>query len=399
MSDHARAHLLKIAVAAAMLAGMLLSWRLWLPDRFYPLVPVADWFPPVPAWLGALWLWTLVALLWCIAVLPWPRIWLGSFVILATALALWDQTRWQPWFYQYLAMLLCLWVYPWKKPATGERYPRALHACRLIVAFTYLYSGLQKFNISFATEVYPWLIEPLVPAEASKLAAYGGLLPPVIEVFLGVALLIPSFRVLGILIALGMHSGILYCLGPRGHNWNTVVWPWNVAMMVFVVVLFAGTRKTSFWSLVWPGRSVLQWAILVLFAVMPAFNFVGRWDSYLSAALYSGNTVKANLFLSRAVFERLPEEVRPYLIDSFDGRYCLTSDGFMDWSISEMNVPNYPAERVYHGIFRALTSGPGEPLDCELVIHHPPSWLTGKRKTTVYSPWGVIPEEPEPAAP
>jgi hypothetical protein len=391
-SERLRAYLLKFVVAAAMLHGMLLSWKLWLPDRTYPLTPVADWLPTVPAWLGQFWLGALLGLLVAIAILPWPRIWIGAFVLLAGALALWDQTRWQPWFYQYLVMFVCLWAFPWGKRDLGQRSPAALNACRLIIAFTYIWSGLQKFNCDFAVEVFPWLIQPLLaklPPEAAKLTPHLALLPPIIETSMGLALLVPAYRGLGILLAIGMHATILACLGPEGHNWNTVVWPWNRAMVVFVLLLFWHRPKVPLAHVLWPGRSVVQWAALVLFGVMPAFNFVGCWDSYLSAALYSGNTVSADIVLSRTAYDRLPPEVQAHFSDTGDSRYFLSKLDMMSWSIDEMNVPPYPAERVFRGIGRKLLTGIDHPTECQLVIHGRPNWLTRERQVTRYMGWGL----------
>ncbi len=382
--DLLRAGILKVAVIAALIVGLSLSWRLWLPDRLFPLSPVSDSLPVIPAWLGELWLWSLIALLIVAALLPRPAIALGPALILAIALPLWDQSRLQPWYYLYLAMLVCLFCFPWNDSEKGEQRRRVLNACRLIVAGTYFWSGIQKFNISFATDVFPWLITPLVPESARNLAERGALLAPVIETALGIGLLIPAFRGLCILGALAMHAGILYCLaGPESwgcHHWNSVVWPWNGAMMVFVLTLFVRTRTVTPLALLWPGRSVLQWAMLLLFGLMPIFNFFGYWDAYLSASLYSGNTMKAEFLLPESAYRRLPEAVRRHAYETFDRKYSL--EVFL-WSIEELNVPTYPAERVFRSILRHL-QGFCDPADqVELILLHPPHWLSGKRAETM----------------
>ena len=43
------------------------------------------------------------------------------------------------------------------------------------------------------------------------------------------------------------------------------------------------------WHILWPRRFLFARVTLLLFGVMPLFNFFECWDSYLSAALYSGN--------------------------------------------------------------------------------------------------------------
>src|SRR5215217_4203799 len=109
--------LTKTVVAAAFLAGLLLSRRLWLTSRSFPHAPVADWLPPVRPPFDAIVYGLLIALLVAIAVLPRPRWFIVAFTALAGAWMLWDQSRWQPWVYQYLFMLAALALYPWKRGA------------------------------------------------------------------------------------------------------------------------------------------------------------------------------------------------------------------------------------------------------------------------------------------
>ena len=68
--------------------------------------------------------------------------------------------RWQPWFYQYFFMLAALGFYAWKKPE-AKNNRKALDCCALIVVCIYFWSGIQKLNASFITEVWPDLSEPL----------------------------------------------------------------------------------------------------------------------------------------------------------------------------------------------------------------------------------------------
>ena len=128
----------------------------------------------------------------------------------------------------------------------------------MVVASTYLWSGLQKFNVSFATSVFPFIIEPLLPPSARPFAQHGAVLIPVVEAAIGVGLLLPKFRNVSVLLGLVMHLGILASIGPWGHNWNTVVWPWNFAMMALLVALFWRTPRVRAQSTAWPGRSVFH---------------------------------------------------------------------------------------------------------------------------------------------
>src|SRR4051794_16981076 len=97
---------LLIRVAAlALAASFLLSWRLWVTSRLFPLVPISDQLPAISYPFDYIWFLSLLALLAVISFLPQFRKVVLIFVCLAALLGLWDQTRWQPWFYQYVFML------------------------------------------------------------------------------------------------------------------------------------------------------------------------------------------------------------------------------------------------------------------------------------------------------
>jgi hypothetical protein len=128
-----------------------------------------------------------------------------------------------------------------------------------------------------------------------------GIVAPLVEASIGVGLL-TRYRNWAVILALGMHAFILLCLGPLGHDWNTVVWPWNVAMATFVVLLFWRTGDISPKKILLPTRrrpSYLHAVVLVLFAVMPLFGLFGLWDSCLSASLYSGNNERGGAVRQR----------------------------------------------------------------------------------------------------
>jgi hypothetical protein len=375
-----RALALKAIVSLAMLAGMLLSRNLWYPNRAYPLAPVWDGLPAIPTWLGHAWFYVMLGLLSAIPVLPRPRFALWLLILLVALLAMWDQMRWQPWVYQYLFILLALSFFPWSHPEDSERRQNAvLNSCRIVIAGTYLWSGVQKFNFSFATTLYPWLIEPMVPPAARPFAQNGALLVPIAEMAMGIGLLWPRLRTISILLVVGMHAAVLYCLGPFGHNWNSVVWPWNVALMLITIVLFGNTPTVGVRPIVWPGRSVLQWLALLLFGVMPAFSFVEHWDAYLSASLYSGTTIEGRIAVTEEGYRSLPREIRKWMIETSPGRFELD---LFSWSMDELNVPDYSAERVYRKIAASIAARIN-PADLELVIQHQPHWLTGKAEFTV----------------
>jgi hypothetical protein len=313
-------------------------------------------------------------------------------VLLAGLWSLWDQNRWQPWFYQYLLMFAVLALAP--APDDPECGEASLNACRLIVAAIYFWSGLQKLNINFTDDNYPWLMEPVLkhlPEAWHEFVNGRGWVAASVECGIGLGLLVWPLRPLAVLAALAMHLLILFCLGPWGHKWNTVVWPWNLAMMAFVVILFVWTRPVKPWHILWPRRCLFACVTLVLFGVLPLLSFFERWDHYLSAALYSGNTPSASVFITPEVYDQLPADARRHArlrfgepADQADAACAYEVDLFA-WTMAEMNVPPYPAERIARGVSRRLGNLPRSDEEKPgvrviLLLEGRSDWLTGKRE-------------------
>ena len=149
--------LLRISVIWGLLAGFALSPKLWLSSRLYPLTPVWAFLRPLKHPWDYVVFFALIALLMAVSVEPRRGLLIAAFVLLAL-MALQDQSRWQPWFYQYVVMLLAIAL------AGPERQASALNTCCLIVAATYIWSGLAKLNPSFTGNTFPWLVEPFIGA-------------------------------------------------------------------------------------------------------------------------------------------------------------------------------------------------------------------------------------------
>jgi uncharacterized membrane protein YphA (DoxX/SURF4 family) len=325
----------KTIVVVGFVASLLLSPKLWVSSRFYPLIPVFHGLPRIPYPLDYICYGVVLFLLAAIAFVPRPRLYIFALVAFLAAYSLLDQTRWQPWAYQYWLMLLALGCFSWKPDDIRGRQDAA-NICRLIMGCTYVYSGLQKLNSKFVTEGFPWVLGTLHLHIPVAYLNYLGWIVPFIEVSIGLCLLTRRFRKIGILNGIVMHVFILYSFGPLGLNWNTVVWPWNVAMIALILVLFWNTDVT-FADIVWRNKFVYQKVVLVLLGVLPALSFIGRWPSDLSLALYTDNLTEANVLISEPVKRELPVFVQQF-IKPQPGHIVLRTQ---DWSFGELNVPPY----------------------------------------------------------
>jgi hypothetical protein len=368
----------KITIVATLLCCFGLSWRLWVSSRLFPLSPVSSVLPVVLFPFDYIWLFLLLGILVGIAIIAQPRKLILYFLVFAGLLSLWDQMRWQPWFYQCFFMLAAIGFYAWKQPEAENQHV-TLNACRLIVVLTYLWSGLQKLNANFVRDTWPDLAGPLLRLLPilKKLPPWLILIIPVVEILLGFGLLTRKFRNLTVLFAFATHVFVLTLLIWSGEN--VVVWPWNIAMALFVVILFWQNNETSARNIV-AGRNLFQPILLLLFGVMPAFSLFNLWDSYLSAALYSGNTDRAVVLVSPDVISHLPAEIHAHIWQN-------SKPFFLDlnrWSYGELNVPAYPEPRVYRRVAERICRYADNSSDIKLRIFGKPNLLTGVRKSEFY---------------
>jgi hypothetical protein len=92
-------------------------------------------------------------------------------------------------------------------------------------------------------------------------------------------------------------------LGPLGRHFNAVIWPWNLAMIAFLLILFFGrNNQPALRDIVWGQGFAFQKVVLIIFGVLPALSFFHLWDDYLSSALYTGNTNSGVIYLSDDAF-------------------------------------------------------------------------------------------------
>jgi hypothetical protein len=164
-----------------------------------------------------------------------------------------------------------------------------------------------------------------------------------------------------------MHAYILLCIGPLGRNANTVVWPWNLAMMMCLSILFWRPGP------VWTGGG-FQWAAMILFGVLPALSLFNLWDAYMSASLYSGNQKSGVIYLKDDVFNRLPDELNGFV---YEEAPTWNSIGASDWSFGELNVPPYAEPRVLKNVARVICAY--EETPGEVILDITPKWTLANR--------------------
>ncbi len=250
----------------------------------------------------------------------------------------------------------------------------ALNICRLLIGATYFYSGLQKMNRHFAAVGLLGILGPRA-AHLPMLHLWAWIIAA-LEMAIAAALFTRRWRNLAVLAAMGMHGFILFCCVVILH-WNSVIWPWNIAMMALVPLLFWNT-DFSVAEVLWRNPMPLQKVVLVLFGILPLLSFFGWWDSYLSASLYSANVPEARVLFRGAVRDQLPKPVARYAKQLPAATYMLN---VVTWSMGELNVPPYPAMRVYRALGAEVCKYSDNSPDVVLLMREKDTWLREGKQT------------------
>jgi uncharacterized membrane protein YphA (DoxX/SURF4 family) len=238
--------------------------------------------------------------------------------------------------------------------ADGKRERHTvLFVFRLVLSSVYFWSGLQKLNVHFAVEMFPWLSEftgcrNYVEAHHWTAYAVAGL-----EAAAGIGLWAGPLRKTAAVIILGTHLFILLSLGPTGHNWNSVVWPWNIAFAIMVYWSFireSGPGGDAFAPGLKKKAGIAVTAALVTF--LPVLNLFGCWDHFLSGSYYSSIVSSAVVVLPPEAQQVLPPSSREFQFYSKkENKLILLVDA---WALDELKVPVYPEDRTHFVLAQQL---------------------------------------------
>ena len=349
------------------MAGIMMSATLWFDfGRSFPRAPILPGLTSRYDFVISIFL--LGTLLFSV-ITKHARRYLIASVAFTIVLIFLDQTRMQPWVYQYAIMLSLL-----AFMQSGNAKPM-LAANQIVVATLYFWSGLQKLSWSFMHEVVPTLLESTGIHLSSRYLMIVAITIAIIETLVGVGLLLRRTRRVAVVIACLMHSLILITFTLSGRN--SVIWPWNIAMILFTIILFYRNDESPFAYLT--RRPHLAKATLVICGLLPALSFVGWWDLNLSGALYSGNTPIAVMRISETLRDRLPPPATNHTFTTTGGELMLP---FFEWSSAELNVPPYPEVRVYRQIARQLCALDSNPQANALIVRERPALRDGSYNVT-----------------
>lgn len=330
---------IRILSCLFLIVGILMSFKLWLTDRTFPLLPISDNIPQLPIGLDFI---VIILLLMVLAFGVFFRQRAIFIAILAVILVLFlqDQMRWQPWVYIYIMLIV---PFAFKVDKTN-----IITYFQILLIGIYLWGGVHKFSADFIDNTFKMILIDMFGVENNETIlklSWLGYSIPIIELLVALFLIIPKTRLLGIIGAILTHVFIFILLIKIDSN--TILYPWNIAMILFVIVLFyKNTNKLNIWKGInWQLRTLNSTAI-ILFIIMPVFALFNMWDNYPSFRLFSGKT---NLFYISIKNEDVPK-IDPNLNQYFWNPESLTRGKMISlnaWTVAELNVPFYPETRVF----------------------------------------------------
>ena len=360
-----RLHYLKLVTIAGYICGILLSLRLWFGvGRSIPRIPLVV----VNSHFAECFISLLLLAALVFSLFSSRSRYLVAVVVLTSFLVILDLTRLQPWVYQYVLMIATLTF-----ARVGPNEETILLANQLIVASLYFWSGVQKLNWTFANVVFPGMLEDAGVHLPTKFA----ILVALVEALAGVGLLIRTTRRIAVVIVVILHLSVLVLLILARHN--TVVWPWNVAMLLVVPILFWRFSDSVVRKELWRRRQskVVSWLpklVIMLCAVAPALSFGGWWDLYLSGALYAGNAPVGVVRINDEFRSQLSEAAKKQVFTSSRGEAMLP---LHEWSEVELNVPPYPEARAYRQLTRKVCEMTNNSEEIELIVKSRPGTVDG----------------------
>lgn len=341
--NKSRLSILTALLSAAWLIQLCISLPLWLSTtRTFPYTPIFSFLSLNVGDGGNFILFASLVLSLaglCISALflnlvKWRKYFGFSTLIVLALVILQDVMRLQAWVYHYFIILSVLTLY-----FHDDDEGKATDSLRLVIIFTYLWSGLHKINIHFPPDVFEWLMgiyKVTTPIKDNVYAAYS---LAAFEALMGIVL---CFRVTWkVMFGVVVIFHICAVTTLYGDSWNYVVYPWNVMMVTMVGLLFFNNPLPT--HLISKAYSTIL--VILLLGLMPILNIFGYWDASLSLTMYSGVTVEGVLYWDEVDDNCIPEdaqsEIRAY--DESTRRRMYIDD----WTYKSLQTPAYANETVY----------------------------------------------------
>lgn len=200
----------------------------------------------------------------------------------------------QPWEYIYLITFILYLIY--------NRYSQKfIYTLHVLICSIYILSAIHKMNRDFLVSVWnKMILNDLLQISQSTILDFKlfffGLAIPLIEIALGLGLLLSKKKIFFAYLLMVMHILILIFLGPTGLNYNSIIWFWNILMIILLFVVYRNKNEKP--------PQLQYWNIV--FLIIPAiFVFTGS-KSYATFNLYSGKNEQINIYNNESFNANIP---------------------------------------------------------------------------------------------
>lgn len=336
------------------LCTLLFCYSAFLPSRTYPMVPVILDFDQILTPLQPVLFSTFLIGLIC-SVFYQNRLVVSISLIVFIFMCLADYNRIQPYFYQYCIVILFFLL---------EKEKEAIYSMKLFFVATYLFSGINKINPHFESQVLTFILKPyhpFIPYHQYVLKALA-IIIPFIEITAALSIF-TKFNKIGFSILIALHFIILILFIPIfNRQYNLTILPWNIGMILWLYILKKDNQPVSV-----KYKKVKFYLLSFLFFILPFTSLWGAWDRYLSFNLYSGKLLYAKIVFP---INESSSNISQKYIKAIPNNGVKSVELFK-WCHDELGLLPYPEQRVYKTTFKRLQQNGSIPLKSKLIYLQP----------------------------
>lgn len=401
---------------------ILSTWRLWFPDSMdlfpgsstgpvdgsFPKVGLVGLAGSVPVGLdlsvAVIWVTSLLTqavsagYLSCRGPEPAPRsdrfdralFWSLIVSVLAwVALVFVNQHRLQAWAYLAMWIQVLYLVNSASTRTSALVAAGALPRWRWLILSVYFYSAISKFDLTFLKTLgSQFLTTAWNGISGANLGLetvwpmWMTMLFPVGELIVAVGLAAGFARRWFVLVAMILHVGLLWLLGPWGMQHQAGVLLWNVFFVGQVWFLFWPVRvpeNNADCRESWLARLTLYFVLLI-----PLAQNWGWCDSWLAWELYAPRGSRIQVFVAEPAIEALPELQGYVQRDSSAEFGPIWRELQIDhWSLDQLRAPIYPQDRFQLGVALVVVERVVEPGQVLVRWSGPADRWSGQREQLV----------------
>ena len=303
---------MQVILFVGLSACMAISYKVWFTKIAFPRQPILDFILPQELIIGGsvLLLGLFVWYLFKFSSLFLPM--LSVSVIIGLYLI--DLHLLQPWLWMTMSFLLMLIPFA-KRYYYYQNLSTILKSMQIYVALIYIFSGMHKINPYYLDLSVEFYLRPLTGylwqirdeiLKVFSISAY-------VEIALGIGLLFSLISPWVKFALIAMHLFVLAMLGPFGLNFNPTLWPWNIQLILLLLVLFP--RNQEPFKVKWrifintrPFNYILVGSILLF-----ALTKLNLANPYTSFDLYSGT----NFYPNAKVLKNDVKQIPHYMNDAY----------------------------------------------------------------------------------